>query len=340
MPHGVAPAGGGILRRGARVRRESTAMQKPDVSVVIPVYNERESLPVLHERLRRVLDGLGRSHEIILVDDGSTDGSVEIVEGLARGDASLRLVRLNRNFGQSPALYAGLSQSRGAYVIVMDADLQVLPEDIPLLVKTLDEGSDVVVGWRANRHDSPFRKAMSRLFNWYVARVTGLTLHDYGCCLKGMRREIVDSLCSLRHRCRYFPADLAMVGGRVTEVVVGHSERALGSSKYNFFKLLRVAFDMITSITDAPLRFIGLIGWLMAFAGFAMGAKVMLHRVMHGDMILLESVVAVFFFCSGIQLMATGMMCEYIGRIFIEVQRRPYFIIRGGGEGEKERDTP
>ena len=299
-----------------------------NLSVVAPVYNERETLPELLERLTAALNGTNRSYELIFVDDGSTDGSREMLRAAGQADPHVRLVELTRNFGQSAAQYAGMSKSRGEYTFLIDADLQVMPEDLPLLVAKLDEGFDVAVGWRVDRHDNLFRKYASRLFNWYVARVTGLPLHDYGCNLKGMKRSILDHMCRLQHRCRYLPADLAMLGGRVAEVKVGHSARMKGTSKYDFMKLMRAALDMLTGITDAPLRLIGYFGWTMAVAGFAMGLKVILRRITHGDVLQLESVVALFFFCTGVQLVATGLMCQYIGRIFVEVQQRPYFVIR------------
>ncbi len=303
------------------------AENRVELSVVSPVYNERETLPELVERLTAVLTGMNRSYEIILVNDGSTDGTREMLFAMAEADRRIRVVDLTRNFGQSPATYAGLSRSEGKYTVVIDADLQVLPEDLPLLVAKLDEGYDVAVGWRMNRQDPLFRKYASRMFNWYVARVTGMPLHDYGCNIKVMKREILDSMCRLQHRCRYLPADLAMVGGRVAEVKVGHSARKKGQSKYNFLKLVRAALDMLTGITDAPLRLIGFFGWTMALVGSLVGIRVIILRLTVGDILQMQSVVALFLFCSGVQLVATGLMCEYIGRIFVEVQRRPYFII-------------
>ncbi len=298
-----------------------------DLSVVAPVFNERETLPELLQRLSAVLNATNRSYEIIFVDDGSADGSREMLHTMAGADPRIRVVDLTRNFGQSPAIYAGLSRSRGEYTVIMDSDLQVMPEDIPLLVAKLDEGCDVAVGWRVHRQDSSFRKYTSRMFNWYIARVTGMPLHDYGCNLKAMKREILESMCRLQHRCRYLPADLAMIGGRVAEVKVGHAARNKGQSKYNFLKLVRAALDMLTGITDAPLRLIGFFGWVMALVGFLVGLRVVIVRLTVGDILQMQSVVALFLFCTGVQLVATGLMCEYIGRIFIEVQRRPYFVI-------------
>lgn len=321
----LVSGGEGIL--AGPTEGDSPLSDIPDLSIVIPVYNERETLEELHSRLTAVLEKMARPYEVIMVDDGSTDGSFELLCRMNREDGRIRVLRLARNFGQSPALYAGFSKARGRYVFILDADLQVLPEDLPLLVAKLDEGFDAVSGWRANRKDTFFRKVASKLLNRYIAGITGLSLHDYGCSLKGIRRELVEHMVGFSHRCRYLPVDLAMLGGRFAEVVVGHSERTRGTSKYGMLKLVRTAFDLITGITDAPLRYIGLLGWLMSFAGFAMGIKVAAYRLMYGNVNQLESVVALFFFCSGVQLVATGMMCEYIGRIFVEVQRRPYYVV-------------
>ena len=310
------------------------AEENVKLSVIAPVYNERELLPELFERLAAVLDAFGRPCEMIFVNDGSSDGSLELLHKLRAEDPRVQVVELTRNFGQTPALYAGLAEARGEYCVLIDADLQVMPEDIPLLLAKLDEGYDVAVGWRVTRHDNLFRKFASRMFNWYIARVTGLPLHDYGCNLKAMRREIVDHMCGFGHRCRYLPADLAMLGGRVAEIPVSHAPRKKGVSKYNFLGLARAALDMIAGITDAPLRLIGYFGWGMAAVGFGMGVRVVLRRIFVGDILQMQSVVGLFLFCTGVQLVATGLMCEYIGRIFIEVQRKPYYLVRKGDHRE------
>lgn len=311
-----------------------TKAQDIYVSVVVPVYNEAECIPELLTRLVKTLEPLEKPFEIIAVDDGSSDQSLDLLLKFRETDNRLHVIQLARNFGQSPALYAGFAATRGQYVIMIDADLQCYPEDIPKLCEKLEEGFDMVSGWRTNRQDSIFRKIFSRYFNWYIGKITGLPIHDYGCALKAVRRELVDHLCALDHRCRYLPADLAMLGGRVAEIEVSHQKRAKGNSKYGFLKLLRAAFDMITSITDAPLRYIGYLGWLMAFLGFAMGGKVLFHRIHYGDLLQTESVITLFFLCTGVQLLAVGMMCEYLGRIYIEVQHRPYYIVRNHESGE------
>ncbi len=300
----------------------------PSISVVIPVFNEAETLQTLYARLVDTLEEFGRSFEIVTVDDGSTDASVQILKELRQQDARLRIVRFSRNFGQSPALYAGLEKARGQYVVMLDADLQNYPEDIPKLVARLDEGYDMVSGYRANRQDSLFRNGASRVLNWFIARVTGQPLRDYGCALKAFRRELVDGMNLLTHRSRYMPMDAAWLGGRVAEVEVRHTERSEGQSKYGLLKLIRTAFDLVTSISSAPLQFIGLVGWVFSFVGFAMAIRVAWLRITQGDVNQMGSVIAIFFFLGGVQLIATGLMCEYVGRIYVEVQRKPYYVIQ------------
>lgn len=302
--------------------------ESPTLSVVIPVFNERATLDELFQRLTDTLGSQAGGYEIIAVDDGSTDGSREVLRGLHERDSRIRVVFLSRNYGQSPALYAGFSRARGQYIAMMDADLQNYPEDIPRLVAKLEEGYDMVSGWRSNRKDSFFRTAASRLLNRYINSITRVALNDYGCAVKAFRRELVDHMLSLTHRCRYLPVDAAALGGRVAEIEVRHDQRGHGESKYGLLKLIRTAFDLITSITAAPLQFIGLLGWLFAIIGFCMSLWVAYVRLVQGDINHMGTVVAIFFFLSGCQMVATGLMCEYISRIYIEVQAKPYFVVQ------------
>jgi undecaprenyl-phosphate 4-deoxy-4-formamido-L-arabinose transferase len=298
----------------------------PEISIVVPIYNEEATIERLMERLTTAMTAFGRSYEIIAVDDGSRDKSALILKDHAARDPRIRLIRLSRNFGQSPALYAGFSKVRGKYGVMIDADLQNFPEDIPLLIHKLEEGYDMVNGWRAERQDSLPRMAFSRMLNWYIQRITKVPLHDYGCSLKAFRRGMIDQMGDLTHRCRYLPVDMAYLGGRITEVRVQHAERKDGVSKYDAFKLIRTAFDLITSITAEPLQYIGLVGWFFALLGFGMSLRVAWVRLNQGDTGI-ESVIAIFFFIAGVQLVATGVMCEYISRLYVEVQRKPYFVI-------------
>lgn len=313
------------------------ASVQPDISVVIPVFNEAPNLKELHERLVNVMEPLGRSFEIVAVDDGSSDGSLELLNEIRAVDPRLRIVRLSRNFGQTPAMYAGFANARGRVVVSIDADLQNPPEEIPKLIAKLDEGYDVVQGWREFRQDAVFRKAASRILNGIVSRATGVKIRDLGCGLKAYRREILDYMTQFTHHTRYVPAEFVWLGATIAEVNVEHRERASGDSKYGIFTLLRLNFDMIASVTSAPLRIIGLVGWLLSIVGFGMGLRIFTLRLMYGNFDPFATVAAIFFTLVGVQMIATGVMCEYMSRIFVETQNKPYYIIR---EVLEEKEPP
>lgn len=294
------------------------------ISVVIPIFNEENTLQELYERMTATLETIGEKYEIIAVNDGSTDSSLEILTELRRKDPRWRILILSRNFGQSPALYAGFSEAQGEYVLMLDADLQVFPEDIPLIYEKLEEGYDMVGGWRVNRHDNFFRKIMSRMLNHYTGRATGFPLHDHGCSLKGFRRQLVKHMVAFSHRCRYLPVDAAMLGGKVAEVQVRHTRRQFGSSRYSILKLFRTGFDMITTVTILPLQSIGVLGLLSLLVGFLIGV----HGIFLGGSSQMQLFLAAIIFFGGVQLCALGIACEYVGRIYIESQRKPLFIIQ------------
>jgi len=300
----------------------------PEISVVIPVFNEEPNLRELHARVVAVLETVGRSFEIVAVDDGSSDGSLALLKELRSSDARLRIVCLTRNFGQSPALYAGFAHVRGQIVVMLDADLQNPPEELPKLIAKIEEGYDFVSGWRTNRQDSYLRTIPSRALNFFVKKTTRAQFHDVGCAMKAFRREVIDLMSSFTHRSRYLPVDVAWLGVRTAEVAVRHERRGAGASKYGLFKLFRTAFDLVTSVTAAPLQFFSLLGWVFAMVGFGVGLKVAYVRYTAGDINYMGSVVALIFFLFGVQLVATGLMCEYISRIYVEVQKRPYYIVR------------
>ncbi|HOZ49806.1 MAG TPA: glycosyltransferase [Candidatus Hydrogenedentes bacterium] len=301
----------------------------PDVSIVVPVYNEEANLRELYSRIVATIEALGKDFEIVVVNDGSRDGSLELLRELHASDSRLRVVNLMRNFGQNPALYAGFSQVRGRYVVMLDADLQNPPEEIPKLLAKLDEGYDVATGWRVERRDSPFRLVSSRILNAMVARITRLPVHDHGCALKAFRREVVDQLSGLfTHRSRYLPTEVAWLGVRIAEVEVAHHPREKGTSKYSILALMAASFDLLTSITSAPLEIIGIIGWLFALIGMFISGVVALRWLFVGAYEPFVVIAGLFLFLAGVQLIATGFMCEYIGRIFKEVQNKPYFVIK------------
>ncbi len=305
-----------------------SSLPNPEISIVIPVYNEELNLPELYRRLVATLDPLGRSFELVFVDDGSRDGSVRLLKEFHSSDSRVRIVCLVRNFGQSPALYAGFANVRGNVVVMLDADLQNPPEEIPKLIAKIDEGYDFVSGWRANRRDSFLRTLPSRLLNYLVKTTTNAEFRDVGCCLKAFRREVTDLLVKFTHHSRYLSLDVAWLGVRTAEVEVAHFERNAGQSKYGIFRLMRTGFDLVTGVTAAPLQFFAVLGALLALVGFAMALRVAYFRLAHGATNEFASVIAIMFFLFGAQMAATGLMCEYITRIYIEVQNRPYYVVR------------
>lgn len=300
---------------------------QPQISVVIPVYNERPNLERLHAELTEAMESYGRSYEIVAVDDGSRDGSFEELRTLHQRDPRVRVVRLARNFGQNPALYAGFAQARGAIIVTIDADLQNAASDIPKLVDKLGEGYDLAQGWRAQREDNLFRRTVSRAINKAVSRLTGVVTQDLGCGMKAYRREVVERLSLSTHRSRYLPAETAWLGVKVGEVQVEHRERAAGESKYGLFTLLRVNFDMIASISTAPAQLIWIAGLGTAFIGFAMAFRILYLRMVLGNFNELATVAALFFFVAGVQMLCISILCEYASRIYLEVQGRPYYLI-------------
>ena len=299
-----------------------------ELSIVIPVFNEEKCLRELYERVTKTLESIGEPYEIIAVDDGSVDNSLTILSELRQQDKRWRVAHLTRNFGQNPAIYAGFSLARGHYVFMIDADLQMFPEDIPVVYEKLKEGYDMVSGWRTNRRDNPFRMIMSRMLNLYTERVTGFPLHDHGCSLKGFRRSTVEKMVAFTHRNRYLPLDAAMLGGKITEVPVQHRLRPHGHSKYDIFKLFQTGFNLITMITITPLQFISIAGMLLSLIGFTVGGGVLCYYFLFSKFLTLPLILAAFCFFTGVQLFALGLMGEYVGRIYIEAQRKPLFIIK------------
>lgn len=306
-------------------------MAEPQLSVVIPVFNEEENLPELLRRLVSALDALDRSFEVILVNDGSRDRSLELLRAAAEGDPRLVVIDFNRNYGQHAAVFAGFEAALGATIVTLDADLQNPPEEIGKLVAKIDEGFDVVGSVRVKRQDSLFRRLASRLVNKATALTTGVQLSDYGCMLRAYRREVVQALCSSSEISTFIPVLADMFAGRVTEVEVAHAERARGESKYSLWKLVKLQFDLMTSFSVWPLRFAMLLGLFMA-AG-AMGAAVVLlgGRLVYGQQWAVSGVFtlfAVLFFFIGVLFFSVGLLGEYIGRIYMQVRQRPRFIIR------------
>ncbi len=321
----------------------------PDISVVIPVYNEEENLEELGARLVKTLHDFGRPYEIIFVDDGSTDRSWDIIKEIHQPAPSLRYpphiqiraIQFFRNFGQHQAIFAGFKATRGRVIVTLDADLQNLPEDIPKLVAKIDEGYDTVGGWREQRLDSWLRRLPSYFMNRIMSWVTGVKLKDYGCMLRAYRREVVDSINQCQESSSFIPALANLFSRRVAEIPVGHAERERGKSKYNLFKLLRLNFDLMTGFSHLPIHAVGAMGVAIALLGFLFGLFLFMRRLVVGPEVEgVFTLFAILFVFVGLNTFGLALVGAYVGRIYNEVRNRPRFIIRqtledeGGGGGQ------
>jgi len=306
-------------------------MKVGSVSVVIPIYNEEANLPELVRRCVEVGRSLERGFELVLVDDGSKDGSRQMLTAAAERDpAHVVAVLLNRNYGQHAAVMAGLAQARGDVVITLDGDLQNPPEEMPKLLAAIDAGHDVVGGVRRRRMDTWFRRTASRTMNRIMARITGVYITDYGCMLRAYRRDIVDAILASGERSVYVPALGNSFAGHLTEVTVEHAERRAGESKYRLSSLLNLYFDLLVGTTTAPLRLLSFVGTASAFAGLAFGVLLFVLRFVYGPGWAAEGVFTIFavlFIFLGVQLLGMGLLGEYIGRISRDVQRRPRYLV-------------
>ncbi|BCQ33831.1 MULTISPECIES: undecaprenyl-phosphate 4-deoxy-4-formamido-L-arabinose transferase [Erwinia] len=303
------------------------------LSVVIPVYNEQESLPELLRRTEAACAQLAIDYEILLVDDGSSDASAEMLTAAAEApDSHIVAVLLNRNYGQHSAIMAGFSHVSGDLIITLDADLQNPPEEIPRLVETARKGYDVVGTVRQNRQDSWFRKRASRLINHLIQRTTGKAMGDYGCMLRAYRRHIVDAMLHCHERSTFIPILANTFARRATEIPVLHAEREFGDSKYSLMRLINLMYDLITCLTTTPLRLLSVFGSVIALAGFAISLLLIGLRLFLGPQWAAEGVFmlfAVLFIFVGAQFIGMGLLGEYIGRIYNDVRARPrYFIQR------------
>ncbi|MDB6050461.1 MAG: undecaprenyl-phosphate 4-deoxy-4-formamido-L-arabinose transferase [Pseudomonas sp.] len=301
------------------------------VSIVIPVYNEQESLPELLRRTEAACAKLPFPFEIVLVDDGSRDDSAQILQDASEREGShIVAVILNRNYGQHAAIMAGFEQSKGDVVITLDADLQNPPEEIPRLVEQAALGYDVVGTVRNNRQDSAWRRWPSRLINLAVQRSTGVAMSDYGCMLRAYRRTIVDAMLACRERSTFIPILANSFARHTTEVLVQHAEREHGDSKYSPMRLVNLMFDLITCMTTTPLRLLSIIGFSMALVGGFFAIMLIVLRLIFGAVWAGDGtfvLFAVLFVFTGGQFIGMGLLGEYLGRMYSDVRARPRFFI-------------
>jgi undecaprenyl-phosphate 4-deoxy-4-formamido-L-arabinose transferase len=307
-----------------------------DVSVVIPAHNEKASLRELAERVLAALAPFG-SHEVILVDDGSTDESWRVIGELAAAHPGVVGVRLQRNFGQHAAVKAGFARSRGRVVVTMDADLQNPPEEIPKLLRALTPDYDVAAGWREDRKDGWLRRVPSRLVNISLGHMTGVHLHDYGCMMRVYRRRVVDQLLAMPEMNRATTGMASWLGAPTVEVPIEHARRRRRDhSRYGFWRLLRLNFDILTGFSIGVLQFVSVAGIVLSVLGFGTAVFLAIWRIAHGSgPVGLTTFLAVLIFLAGAQVAAIGIVGEYVGRVFVQVQGRPAYVIR---ETTDERD--
>ena len=306
--------------------------QKPEVSLVIPVYNEEANLPELIRRCLEACKTLELSYEIILVDDGSRDTSAEIIRKAAESnDGKIVGVFLTTNFGQHAAVTAGLQTALGKYIITLDADLQNPPEEVPRLVEKLKEGYDVVGTIREKRKDTIFRRLASKTVNWMVRKLcNGRTMTDYGCMLRGYSRTVVNAILQCPEHGKFIPMLAMSYARRVIEINVKHADRSAGESKYNVWKLIALQFDLLTGTSTFPLRMLTYIGFLVAMLGFCFGIFIFIMTRIYGDAWSRGGVFTLFsilFIFVGGQFIAMGILGEYLGKVHLNTRGRPQFFI-------------
>ena len=307
------------------------------LSLIIPVYNEEENLPLLMDAICNALEPLRKDWEVIFVDDGSRDGSLQVLETLAARDPEhVRVVVFRRNFGQTAAIEAGIDHARGDIIVLLDADLQNDPEDIPRLLAKLDEGYDLVSGWRKDRQDHLLTRTIpSNLANGLISRVTGVHLHDYGCTLKAYRREALQGFRLYGEMHRFIPVFAHAVGARIAELPVQHHPRRFGKAKYGLERTLKVVLDLFTvkfllDYSHKPMRLFGGTGMVLILGSGVLLSSLFVRKLVEGISILPSPLfsLGVMFFILGFQSILMGLIAELLARTYHESQRKPTYTIR------------
>jgi undecaprenyl-phosphate 4-deoxy-4-formamido-L-arabinose transferase len=302
------------------------------LSLVIPVFNEDNNLSELIRRCLAVCNGLGQPYEIILVDDGSRDGSPQkITQAAEVNNGRVIGVLLNRNYGQHTAVMAGFAEARGDIIVTLDADLQNPPEEIPKLVKKIEQGYDVVGSVRVPRQDTLFRRIASLIVNKAAQKATGVVMHDYGCMLRAYRKAVVVAMLQCRERSTFIPVLANSFASKTTEIEVNHAARPDNNSKYGLWRLINLQFDLLTSMTTFPLRVLSILGTVISAAGIGFGIFLLIMRFIHGAVWAAQGVFTLFailFIFIGAQFVAMGLLGEYIGRIYYDVRARPRYFVQ------------
>jgi len=312
-------------------------MAKSMISIVIPIHNEEPAILPLYDRLTIVMEGLRKPYEILFVDDASTDRSFELLANLVETDGRLKVIRLRRNFGQTPALAAGFDEAQGEVIVSLDGDLQHAPEDIPLLLAKIEEGYDIASGWRKNRIDNAVtRKIPSRIANWLMAKASGVRLHDFGTTFKAYRSEIIKEVNLYGELHRFIPALASQYGARVAEVPIRNTPRVSGASHYGLGRTFRVLYDIITikfllSYFTRPMHFFGKIGLIGTILGGAIMAYLFVYKitgheiaVQHGPLMIAGALLLL----TGVMMFSTGLLGEVLIRTYFESQGRRIYAVR------------
>jgi glycosyltransferase involved in cell wall biosynthesis len=315
------------------------------LSLIIPVYNEEENLPILFEAVTKVMTPLKKPWEVIFVNDGSTDQSLEVLRGLAKKDQHVRVIVFRRNFGQTAAISAGIDHAKGDVVVLLDADLQNDPADIPMLLSKLEEGYDVVSGWRKDRKDNAItRNLPSMMANGLISWVTGVHLHDYGCTLKAYRREVLDEFRLYGETHRFIPVFAHSVGARIAELPVHHHPRLYGKAKYGLERTMKVVLDLFTvkfllSYGNKPIRLFGGTGLVLMLASLVTLVYLFARKIVASTSVTASPLLplAIMFLILGFQSILMGLIAELLVRTYHESQRKPTYTVREIIEGKKER---
>lgn len=333
-----------LRSEGSKFWQVSPSLQ-PTVSIVVPIHNEYESLPHLIDAIASAASQEQLQYEIICVDDGSTDGSTDLLKQIAKERTDLRAVILRRNYGQTAAMAAGFGHARGRVIITMDGDLQNDPADIPLLLAKLEEGYDLVSGWRKNRQDAKLTRLLpSKIANWLIGRVTGVKLHDYGCSLKAYRAELVADMNLYGELHRFLPALAFIEGARITELPVRHHARRFGQSKYGLGRTFRVVMDLMTvwfmrKFLTKPMHVFGLFGLGAILLGLAIGLYLTFIKIAFAASINRPLLIlGVVLFLGGVQLFSVGLLAELLMRTYHESQGRPIYRVREVVDSESSID--
>ena len=329
------------LMRNSKLKLTSatTSVAPPKVSLFLPVYNEEENLMALHQKIITSMEQLGHSFEVVYVDDGSTDGSLKLLADFAAHDERVRVIGFRRNYGQTAAMAAGIDAARGEILIPMDADLQNDPADIQRLLEKLDEGYDVVSGWRADRQDTYMTRVLpSRIANWLISRIGGVPLHDYGCSLKAYRRDVLKDVQLYGEMHRFIPIYASWAGARVGEIPVTHHPRAAGKSKYGLSRTVKVVFDLVTikfmaRYVTKPIYVFGCAGLLAFIIGICSAALAVSMKALswphHADFIQTPlPILAMIMLMLGIQLFLMGLIAEMSVRTYHESQGKPIYTVK------------